>query len=149
LDYVSCSMASVVLNSGSFVGVASHDVKVKRGSVGCRLADLKAQVLTPPGSLFPTIIIMAAPLEKTGFAKGPAFEQAIPEPVVARRAQRSTRVRKALLGLVALVAVVHFGSSLYTHMGGKDVHPHSHRKAHHHGKPKGPLTPDEAKELFL
>jgi hypothetical protein len=86
---------------------------------------------------------MAAPLEKAALLN--EFEYEIPEPVVARRSQRGPRVRKALLHVFALVALVHIGRTVFSH--GKQDHKHDHH--HHHRKPKGPLRPDEAKELFL
>jgi hypothetical protein len=74
--------------------------------------------------------------------------QGIPEPVTALGAPipRKNKIRKALLHLVALAAVVHIGCVLFKPTFGPA---HDVEHVHKDLKPKGPLKPGEAKELFL
>lgn len=74
--------------------------------------------------------------------------QGIPEPVTALGAPipRKNKIRKALLHLVALAAVVQIGCALFKPTLGPA---HDVEHVHKDLKPKGPLKPDEAKELFL
>lgn len=74
--------------------------------------------------------------------------QGIPEPVTAlgAPAPRKYKIRRALLHLVALAAVAHIGLTLFNSTYGPA---HDVEHALKDLKPKGPLKPEEAKELFL
>jgi hypothetical protein len=76
----------------------------------------------------------------------------IPQPATApqERVQRRSRFKRSFLVFVCLVAAFHIARH-WTHG------PHQHEDGNQHGhgghmqlhKPKGPLTADEAKKLFL